>query len=364
MNGSEKILHIYLADHDWGKTSSKGIYHFSQNFLRELAARNLEGFRVLVSVRVSDAHRLIPEPLPDWLEVISVSGPRMWLDQVWAPWFNWRNKVDVVFYVKGVVPFLKLGKEKIQAVFYDTILEHYRVVHPDFFPKVKVGYFLMAKSHALKKADANFTISEFSKQELLSLYQPKSFFTVLPLGNSLIEEANSVEKREGFLVFLSNFPHKCSSEALQMLVKWKTGTGSQEPIYAVGRGELPDALRAEIVCEGRLTDEELGRRIRSVKAVILLSEIEGFGLPILEAYSRGTPVVYRNKHAYAEVLREVEKGRWDGETCESFFDAVEEVLDMSGVEIQGFAEKLLQQYNWQNCVNMYLSSLYKVWEEN
>jgi glycosyltransferase involved in cell wall biosynthesis len=350
MEPSLKIIHIYLGDHCWEKTSSKGIYHFSQNWVREFLKQDLTGIEVWISVLKSDISRLIPDVLPEGIHIKPLSGHRIWLDQVWAPWFNYRKKIDLAFYSKGFIPFLSWGKEKKLTVAYDGILEFYREHYPDFFPRLKVRYFLKAKAHSLKKADALFTISEFSKQVLIRQYQPRCPLTVLPLGNSLPVKEYQTATRRGFLVFLSDFPHKASEETLRLLVAWKKRSQSDEPVYGVGRGKVPGGLEEEVICQAGLSDEALAERMGSVRVVILLSEIEGFGLPILEAYSLGAAVLYRDAHAFAEVLKGEDRGRWDGNSPESFFLALDRVLEMKENEIKEINGQLEARYTWRNCI--------------
>jgi len=73
------------------------------------------------------------------------------------------------------------------------------------------------------------------------------------------------------------------------------GAGFNEAVSARSRG------RGKILLTGHVVDEELVELYRGATALILPSFYEGFGLPILEAMTVGTPVVTSNCSAMAEI---------------------------------------------------------------
>ncbi len=78
--------------------------------------------------------------------------------------------------------------------------------------------------------------------------------------------------------------------------------------------------------------QEIFGSMRGALALILPSEIEGFGLPALEAYSCGTPVAYVKNTAVEEILGPDSPGgfRLDDD---SFAVAIDEVLVLDSSEI-------------------------------
>jgi glycosyltransferase involved in cell wall biosynthesis len=81
------------------------------------------------------------------------------------------------------------------------------------------------------------------------------------------------------------------------------------------------------------------------KALILPSEIEGFGLPALEAYYLGTPVCHVAGTSVEEILSvATDKGRFDLDKCESLFAALDEVCRMSSDEVYRCGEVLREHY--------------------
>jgi glycosyltransferase involved in cell wall biosynthesis len=60
-------------------------------------------------------------------------------------------------------------------------------------------------------------------------------------------------------------------------------------------------LRERVTLLGRVTDAELATLYRSARAVVMPSMSEGFGLPVLEAMARGTPVICSQSGALPEI---------------------------------------------------------------
>lgn len=67
---------------------------------------------------------------------------------------------------------------------------------------------------------------------------------------------------------------------------------------------LAERLNVEIDVPGAVTNDELDAAYREADVFVGLSEHEGFGLPILEAMTRGIPVVGYRCSAVAELLRD------------------------------------------------------------
>ena len=84
-----------------------------------------------------------------------------------------------------------------------------------------------------------------------------------------------------------------------------------------------------------MEDANLQAAYSSARALVLPSEIEGFGLPALEAYYLGTPVCFVKGTSVEEILAGATgKGAFSLESRDSFFAALDEVLAMEPAEIR------------------------------
>jgi glycosyltransferase involved in cell wall biosynthesis len=94
-----------------------------------------------------------------------------------------------------------------------------------------------------------------------------------------------------------------------------------------------------------LEDSALQAAYLGARALILPSEIEGFGLPALEAYYLGTPVCYVKNTSVEEVLGvATHKGAFSLSSRESLFAALEEVMAMTSEEVRDCGLKLRESY--------------------
>jgi glycosyltransferase involved in cell wall biosynthesis len=60
-------------------------------------------------------------------------------------------------------------------------------------------------------------------------------------------------------------------------------------------------LQDKVIFKGYVTQEELGSYFQNALAYVFPSANEGFGLPVLEAFSFGLPVIVSNQSALVEV---------------------------------------------------------------
>ena len=94
-----------------------------------------------------------------------------------------------------------------------------------------------------------------------------------------------------------------------------------------------------------LEEGALQSAYRSARALILPSEIEGFGLPALEAYYLGTPVCFVKGTSVEEILSvATDKGGFSLESEDSLFAALDEVMKMSVEDVRECGMKLRETY--------------------
>jgi glycosyltransferase involved in cell wall biosynthesis len=85
--------------------------------------------------------------------------------------------------------------------------------------------------------------------------------------------------------------------AMNLVIVGERGWGNQKLAKLVSELGVKD----RVIFAGRLTDSELDAAYRGARLLVFPSLSEGFGLPVLEAMSRGTPVVCSNAGALPEV---------------------------------------------------------------
>lgn len=130
-----------------------------------------------------------------------------------------------------------------------------------------------------------------------------------------------------------------------------------------GWGEpTPEQLREAgegVVWHGRVSDGELARLYRGTSLLALPSRGEGFGLPILEAFRAGAPVVLSDLDVFREVAGEAawylpdpeEPASWSGVFEEALFDAPRRRERVTR------GRRRLRRFRWSDAARRYRSSL-------
>jgi glycosyltransferase involved in cell wall biosynthesis len=105
------------------------------------------------------------------------------------------------------------------------------------------------------------------------------------------------------------------------------------------------ASAKSIVKRPFLDEDALQDAYLKASALILPSEVEGFGLPALEAYYLGTPVCYVKGTSVEEILSvATHKGGFNLQEPQSLFAALDEVMSMSAEELRACGLKLRETY--------------------
>lgn len=342
------LLHFYLADQNRLGTSSLGIWNVSRCLLHAMAEAPDPGWDIVVSLHPDERPLLSPPVLPPWIRLHDVRGPRLWLDHVWCPLWSWRKKVTAVFFPKGWMPAWMPRRIQSWVLLHDAMNDYYARVHPGHFPKRKTDYFRRLLRHSYRNADRVFVNSLFTAREVQRVCGGAREVRVLPLADPLPPPGRLPPRpeRRGLLVLASPLPHKCTPLALEFVQRWREHSGFSEPILVAGHPAPPADNNGAIRYLGRLSDAALSQTYADVRALVDLSEMEGFGLPLREAYARGTPVVFRDAHAFRDAMGPTAPGAWDGKDDASFAKALRDVLELNDPDILRLAQHLHTHANW------------------
>ncbi len=168
------------------------------------------------------------------------------------------------------------------------------------------------------------TDSEHSKGEILRLLRlPPGKIQVIPLGVGRefhpVEDAATiarVKRRYGiegeYILYLGNFqPHKNLLRLLTAYRELPRDLGDTYSLVLAGAPDrflpaLQDQVRAgglerRVRCPGLIPAEDLPVLYSGATACVFPSLAEGFGLPVLEAFACGTPVLTSHTHSLPEV---------------------------------------------------------------
>jgi alpha-1,3-rhamnosyl/mannosyltransferase len=178
-----------------------------------------------------------------------------------------------------------------------TVLDLAVLRHPELFNTWNRAYSRLTVPRVVRNARHVIAISEFTKRELVDLLgvdpERVSVIGVPPL-ESLSADGPRVEG-DYVLAIGTLEPRKNLERAAEAAAR----VGVElRVVGARGWGSVsPNGVR----WLGEVDDDELARLLRGARALVYPSLYEGFGIPILEAMSVGTPVVTSRGGATEEV---------------------------------------------------------------
>lgn len=190
------------------------------------------------------------------------------------------------------------------ATVFDTIVE--------LFPDVRHAEEARRKTAMIQRADILIAISNSTRNDLVRLHGiPESKVRVVHLGSDSVSDTPVPVPQiagESFLLWVgSRGGHKNFLNTIRGLAL--SGLGDEHRLLCAGGGPLQrDELHLlrQFEIEGHvtqrdLTDGELAWAYANTLALVYTSSYEGFGLPILEAFRHGAPVVTSDVSAMPEV---------------------------------------------------------------
>jgi len=243
------------------------------------------------------------ERLPALKPLGLVGSPTAPMDVLKLTGRLWRQKPDV-FFSPGYNCPLRASCPTVITV-HD--LAHIQLA--DMSPAKKLYYQLVLRP-ALRRAYAVLTVSNYFKDEIARWANlPLEKIAVVGSGVSSAfsrEGAAHVEVDPYFLHVGNQRPHKNLMRVLSAFSdpslnrKFKllcTGIATDE--YKSRLDEL--GLTRRVVFLGRISSEKLAEIYRGALGLVFASLYEGFGLPIVEAMTSGTPVITSNVTSMPEI---------------------------------------------------------------
>lgn len=204
-----------------------------------------------------------------------------------------------------------------------TIHDVSYLAHPEWFTPAYQVYCRIFSQARSKRANRIFTVSEFSRKEILT-YIPMSAdkISVIPLAadpafttqssattplvtspfflyvGKMLNRRNIKQLIEAFDTYLSTTKHS----EMKLVLRGSNETHPRIDIESMATRLNNTHMRdAVVLLNGYLNDADLSNLYKHATATFYLSSYEGFGLPVLESLVSGTPVVTAPGTPMAEI---------------------------------------------------------------
>jgi glycosyltransferase involved in cell wall biosynthesis len=292
-------LSIYLADQNPGHDRSYGISRMTQVVLEALQATG----RVEIGTISSKTSQQAPEGVGN-AKILPWGTRRKWVrmltDHLHPLFTRPADGADVYYFPKGYLPYCNGWATPSVVTIHDTIIQYDEDHYPEWRSAWAYRYWARMLKHTLREADRIITVSQSAKRQIEAFMErhgiPAKEITVTyePCLYESIPQPVSGTK-ENYVIHLASLePHKRTAHLIRL---WRDAEnrGLQLPtLHLIGSVPVEVmpllASARSIVKRPFLEESALQDAYLKANALILPSEIEGFGLPALEAYYLGTPV--------------------------------------------------------------------------
>jgi glycosyltransferase involved in cell wall biosynthesis len=301
------------------KDHLEGVGYFIHETFRRIVKSNPEHEFLFIFDRPFD-QRFISEKNVTAI----VAGPAARHPLLWKYWYDVRIptilkkwKADVFVSGDG---FCSLATKVPQClVVHDLSFVHF----PSFNKRSHLFFYRHYTPRFLLKAKTIVTVSQFSKNDILSKYPVpddkiyivpnavKSLFTALGYSEKETIKSKYTEGREYFLYTGAIHPRKNLTNLLKAFSVFKKRQKSNWKLVLAGRlawkyNKFVEDLktykyREDVVMTGYLPEDELAKLTASAYAAVYPSYWEGFGVPVLEALCCNVPVITSKDSAMQEL---------------------------------------------------------------
>lgn len=216
-----------------------------------------------------------------------------------------RDHLDVLITQYNAPP---LGAGRQVVVVHDILFE----THPYFFP-LPMRYRLQAMTRlSARRAALVVTVSHYSRQQIIDRYRvPAEKIIVCPNGVEVAvserEQTDPLTSAEPpYLLVVGRIEPRKNVDLVLRATERVRHEGVQLVLVGSSDFSAEHTLRAVAQADGvihltGIPDSRLAELYRGAAALVFASSGEGFGLPVLEALSHGTPVIASDRTSIPEV---------------------------------------------------------------
>ena len=299
-------------------------------------------------------------------------------------------------------PFFFTIPTKVPAKFVVTIHDLIPLIYPKHYPPGMKGKLrFIAQKRKVQKANGILTISETSKKDIvrflgvspqkiyLTYLAPRKVFTKVTDKKKLLKVREKYELPTKFVLYVGDVNYNknvlglvraCKIAKLPLVICGKQAKDIEESTYDISSLEGPrDWIRYlfgqphpeqahyqkllnefkksnKILRLGYIPDDDLVVIYNLATVYCQPSFYEGFGLPVLEAFACGTPVVVAKTQALVEIAEGAALLANPGDVND-IADKITEVINNNGLRekmIKAGAKKV-EKYSWSKTAQKTLS---------
>jgi alpha-1,3-rhamnosyl/mannosyltransferase len=268
---------------------------------------------------VFDAHPELAASFPTVVAPLSgrSRGRRVAVEATWLGRQARAEGLDLLHHMGGTMPVLRGTPGLV------TIHDLQPFAFPEHFSVVKRAYLRATVPTSVRRAVAVIVLTEWTRADVVErigidpdrvLLVPPGLDPMMPVDPRV---ALDVRRRYGlddvpfFLYPTITYAHKNHLGLVRAFSRVAAADGRVKLVLTGGSADAEDAVRDEVarlalgdrvVRTGRIPGADLEALFSEARALAFPSLYEGFGIPVLEAMSRGVPVIASTAAALPEVV--------------------------------------------------------------
>ncbi|MFH1111653.1 MAG: glycosyltransferase family 1 protein [Patescibacteria group bacterium] len=288
-----------------------GVEYYSYYLIKHLMLVIPADTKVILYSRVSLKSVFDNLPL-NWENKVLVWPLKFFWTQLRLYWQAIKDHPDVLFIPSHVSPFLYDGP--VVTTIHDISWKK----TPEAYSWTSKLFLNLANIWMAKKSSAIITVSEYSKSELQKYYPTLADKIIITyLGPTLpVNDELTTQALGQFFLILGRVESK---KNISIVIKAFAGFLKQNPNLAykliligrpgVGAGKIFKQieefnLKNNVINLGWQPSKIVSQYLKKATALLFPGAYEGFGLPILDAWNHGVPVIAASTGALPEVVGE------------------------------------------------------------
>ncbi len=352
------------------KNKLEGLGWFSYETLKRITVQHPEHEFVFVFDRQWDEKFIFSENVKPVILYPPSRHPFLWYSRfnLLFPSLLRKQKADLFLSTDGWMPLHT--KVKTVDVIHDLNFEYYPKDLPFWYRLYYLTYF----RRFAKKATRLATVSEYSKTDLINKYNiPAEKIDVVYNGCNesfkAVDNARQIKIREKYsngkpyFVFVGSLHPRKNLKNLFLAFDILRNKNIELKLLIVGAkrwwtkdiNNTYESLKykADVVFTGRLDSQNLNDVISSALAMTYVSNFEGFGIPILEAFGCETPLITSNITSMPEIAGDAAL-LIDPASPQSIADAMLQIATDENLrqELITKGRKRKELYSWQKSADL------------
>jgi glycosyltransferase involved in cell wall biosynthesis len=233
-------------------------------------------------------------------------------------------------------------------------------------PLLSKYLYLSRLNSSIGKADRIITVSGYTKSELVKRKVSPNKISVIHSGVNLLPKPSLTGNISGdYILNNGGLDIRKNTDGLIMTFadvhkafpKMNLVITGDNPKFVIKLKKLARELGLldSIIFTGYVSEKNMATLIKNAKCLCYPSLVEGFGFPVLEAFSLGTPVVTSNTSSLPEIAGNAAL-LVNPEMPKEISGAIIKILndDKLSLRLKELGHKQVKKFSWKKAANEYL----------